>query len=281
MATSAEPAGPWEERVVYSVEELVALLSGDRLMPVQDSAGGHRRSGHVFRGMSVASWSLQTSLERLGSEPDQVEGPLLRNFRKSAPMGMFSGASEWEVLAVAQHNGLPTRCLDWTASPMVAAHFATCERPYLEEDGVIWCLDVGRWRSQLLPKALLKVLRKDIAWVFHTGTLAGEFPGLLALDDYLDDRDDLLLVFEPPSIDERIRNQYGLLTMLDGATKSHQMVLAAAERAVPGLVLRIVIPGALKPLLRDFLDQNNITERMLFPGLPGTADWLRRHYGPA
>ena len=37
----------------------------------------------------------------------------------------------------------------------------------------------------------------------------------------------------------------------------------------PGLVHRIVISGGAKREVRDMLDQNNINERMLFPGMPG------------
>jgi hypothetical protein len=48
----------------------------------------------------------------------------------------------------------------------------------------------------------------------------------------------------------------------------------------PELARRIVVPAELKWEVRDKLDQANITERVLFPGLDGLTSWLTRHYAP-
>ena len=48
----------------------------------------------------------------------------------------------------------------------------------------------------------------------------------------------------------------------------------------PGLWKKIVIPAELKWEIRDKLDQANVTERVLFPGLDGLSSWLKRHYMP-
>jgi hypothetical protein len=48
----------------------------------------------------------------------------------------------------------------------------------------------------------------------------------------------------------------------------------------PGLARKIVIPAGLKWEIRDKLDQSNVTERVLFPGLEGLTAWLKRHYSP-
>ena len=66
---------------------------------------------------------------------------------------------------------------------------------------------------------------------------------------------------------------------MNSADDSQDSFLQTYAIQFPGLVHRIVIKAAAKPEIRDMLDQNNISERTLFPGLPGLCDWLRRYYG--
>jgi hypothetical protein len=85
---------------------------------------------------------------------------------------------------------------------------------------------------------------------------------------------DFLLFFEPPSIDDRVVNQFALFSVLSNPKLIVDQWLASHKEHVR----RIIIPKELKPEVRDKLDQANITERVLFPGLDGLSRWLRRHY---
>ena len=269
---------------VNTWDELQAELHSLDLIPIQERAGGHRRSPYLFRGMSKASWPLMTSLERLGSPPRGVEQPALRAFGKYSPMGTVSLDSEWDRLAVAQHNGLPTRVLDWTGSPLIAAHFATEEKEYRTgpnaADGVIWCVNADMVRDDLLPEGMRDDLCRAQAYVYHVPLLDSLYPQLQDFDDTAKYSGDVMIFFEPPSIDARIQNQSGFLSAMNGPTKKHDAYLRRHSQTHADLVRRIKIKRSAKADIREMLDQNNITERMLFPGLPGLCDWLRRYYGP-
>jgi hypothetical protein len=254
---------------VSSWADLTERLYADSWQP----GLGRFRSDFAFRGVETAEAELQTGLMRLGGNYAELEGHLLRNFRKYAYRDAVPFDSVWNWLALAQHHGLPTRLLDWTFSPYVALHFLTEEFTHFEKDGVIWCADFMRVKA-LLPQRLQSILHAEGANVFTTDMLAeaagslAEF-GRLAPEPFAD-------FFEPPSLDERIVNQFALFSMMSSPAARIDEWLNEQD----DLLRRIIVPAGLKWEVRDKLDQANVTERVLFPGLDGLSRWLRRQYTP-
>ena len=229
------------------------------------------RSPFAFRGESNSAYTLKTSLARLAPAPEKIESHLLRNFRKYALRDAVPDDSIWNWLAVAQHHGLPTRLLDWTYSPFVALHFATVALESYDVDGVIWCVDFVK-SNQLLPDKLKKILKEEGSDAFTVDMLDGVASNLPEFDRI--SKDEFVLFIEPPSLDSRIVNQFALFSMMSnpGVRLDHWL------EAHPDLYRRIIIPAKLKWEVRDKLDQANISERVLFPGLDGLSSWLRRYY---
>ena len=259
-----------EEHRAESWAELQELLYEDSW---QEELGRFR-SDRVFRGQQDATADLRTSLARLGGEYADLERHLLRNFRKYAHRDTRN-STFWDWLSVAKHHGLPTRVLDWTHSPFVALHFATAKPASFDRDGVVWALDYVR-AAEHLPEQLHELLAREGANSFTTDMLA-ELAGSLEELGALADDEDFVLFLEPPSLDERIINQFALFSLMSSATAHLDLWLEAR----PELVRRIVIPAELKWEVRDKLDQANVTERVLFPGLDGIALWLKRQYSQA
>jgi hypothetical protein len=142
----------------------------------------------------------------------------------------------------------------------------------LGRDGAVWMIDFVRAR-EYLPPALHEALEHEGANTFSAESLAEVAP---TLDDFDRLGDDFVAFFEPPSLDQRIVNQYALFSLMpDPRTQLDTWV----ERH-PELARRLIVPAELKWEIRDKLDQANVTERVLFPGLDGLSRWLKRYYSP-
>ncbi len=231
------------------------------------------RSPYIFRGLSDANYSLRTSLTRLGGAYAGMENHLLRNFRKYAHRNIVERDTFWHWLSLGQHHGLPTRLLDWTLSPLVAAHFATANPDRFDRDGAIWMVN-HRKTHEVLPDKLRTELDRERSDFFTVDMLARAVPGLAELDTL--SPPEFVIFFEPPSIDERITNQYALFSVMPSTGSCLSDWLAQN----PDLFHLIILPARLKWEVRDKLDQANITERVLFPGLDGLSQWQRRYYTP-
>jgi hypothetical protein len=154
--------------------------------------------------------------------------------------------------------------LDWSFSPYVALHFATVNQLDWRNDAIIWCVDCMKMKKHL-PGKLLKLVRDEESDVLTVEMLDRAAPTLAAFERL--SQQPFAVFFEPPSLDDRIVNQAALFSVTSRANMSLNAWLQERKE----LFHRILIPAKLKGEIRDKLDQANINERILFPGLDGLS----------
>lgn len=233
------------------------------------------KSRFAFRGVSSEKYKMETSLIRQKGEYKKTESHLLRQFKKYAHRQINSN-NEWYWLSVAQHYGLPTRLLDWSYSPDVALHFATSNTNKMDEDGAVWKVNYKK-AHEMLPPILSGHAKGKKTWILTVEILEEMFSGIDELDAEGHKIGDFVIFFEPPNLDDRIFNQFAYFSICS----SPDMIIDDWLKDKPDLWQKVIIPGGdLKWEIRDKLDQRNISERTLFPGLGGIANWLKRYYEP-
>lgn len=255
------------EIIIHCWDELMH----DMFEGVWDEKIMRYRANRVYRGASDREWGLVPSLNRVCSHDLTLESSIIRSFRKYGYADLVNYDSIWQILPLAQHHGLPTRLLDWTYSPLVAAHFATEDTDMYDRDGAIWCVDVDR-SNRYLPEKLRGMLDERRSHIFTIDMLTREIPTLRDLDGFAEAP--FALFFEPASMLDRIANQYALFSVTsDPAVGVGDLPIGGEECCV-----KYVIPREVKLEIRDKLDYINISERMIYPGLDGICKWITRQY---
>ena len=251
---------PWPTIPVDSWQRFAELA--DRLV----IAGVHE-SPYLLRGQSDASWGLTPSLLRLfptNVTPEQalaVEKVSIVEFQAQAHLHLsaallprsFPGAALPEWWALMQHHLAPSRLLDWTRSPYVAAYFAV---------------------EQALAKA-------GAVFVVHmpaaSSTFKREIPNGRVSNEQFEDLDapKALLFWEPSKKSDRFVAQQGYFSLNVNVLGAHDALIEAscseARIQNPEKLFqeKWVIPPELKLEFLRKLRVMNIAAHSLFPGIDG------------
>lgn len=205
------------------------------------------RRRFLFRGHGSSEWQLAPSFDRAfidfsGAERDRLEDALLANFKKECEAEKQYKQlldEEIDTLALAQHHGLPTRLLDWTESPYVAAFFAF----------------QGHFQDAMFGRHLGDTVA---IWVLNP-------------ESYIWSEKRGVRLISPAAWDnERLRKQAGWFTL--SRTPYRNLVEYAREFPdAEGALRSIVLPSTEARVAIPDLDLMGINHGNLFPDLDGRA----------
>lgn len=222
---------------------------------------GGNKADLLFRGQPCDK-PLLPKLGRIvpKGEIHTIERLILSNFDSaSLPFREFEPRNDWDLLALAQHHGLPTRLLDWTFSSLAALWFVVRNLPEKKdngkdfENGVVWVLC-----------AIVDDFRLDTN---HNGPF---------------DNKSRTRIFRPKAISPRIVAQSGVFTVhrlqKPGSDKKFKFVPLEKNRNYKNKLVKFIVPPSAFPGIRSELNMMNANAALLFPDLDGLCSHLAWRY---
>ena len=173
----------------------------------------------------------------------------------------------------------------------------------MDRDGVIWVLNVsdfpfppelGRLQKKhgFRPKAIDScITRADLSFFMPQSKMAvwagtpppAPRPSALPSDQSGNpDLSGFLVIMEPPLVDDRVKNQQGLLSIYlsyqeeDIVIDLRKYIKEVEAKCSTELLSKVIIPSSSKFRLTGVLQENGIDPHHVFPDLQGLMLFLRR-----
>jgi len=219
----------------------------DQIKRSSEKAGNN--ADLLFRGQRQ-DHELRPKLARLHLNGNilNIEKLMLDEFRRAClPLVDHQPENNWDLLALAQHHGLPTRLLDWTYSGLVALWFAVQKIPEAENDGVVWILNAHtadyRDTDKLADPLLNKVTK----------------------------------IFRSRVISKRISAQSGAFTV-HKINDDNKIVSFETHREFKEKLTKLLIPAKEFANIRKSLKVMGINHLTVFPDIDGLCQHLERRF---
>ena len=269
LAKHVEAKKHYFVKVVHSWDEFVRIVSG-------------HEGRWVYRGQRK-DWPLQSSLERYICAWDsnialspKIERQMIRDFLRRYPDQADAAIGEDTLycLAMMQHHGAPTRLMDWTYSPFVAAKFGAGEGT---RDAAIWCLNAKWcWEMAEADPVVGNDLKLRAEDAFRNDLTFRKI--------YLDAQRPFVCLENPLRLNQRLILQRGIFLCPGDISVGFQQNIEAMggwdlEQNLVKLVLDLDKDRSAE--FANHLKQMNMTSALLFPGFDGFASSFRElilHY---
>jgi FRG domain len=231
------------------------------------------RPTYIFRGQAE-DWPLVPSLARTArlynwtaSQALTVESVASKEFLRVAhyhlPPLLVSPQLQgrgwtWTLM---QHYGAPTRLLDWTKSPYVAAYFA-CGSSF-DKDGIIWVVQARSVRETMIR---------------DHGSARGHYDQVARQESELfvnPEAPALIYFLDNALLTDRMRAQQTMQSISTQILQDHGHVISEALAGDRQRITKLVIPADEKPKFLRKLRRMNMTAEALFPGSDGLGRSIR------
>ena len=210
----------------------------------------------LYRGQRDSTWRLAPKVWRdwEGGKNTSIaqfvdfEKGLFEEFKRRGMPLIPEGSkrSEWEILAMAQHFGLPTRLLDWTENPLMALWFA-----FSDPDGMNQSPNRTVWMF-IADKSKLVDVENEKPFAIKSTK-----------------------VFAPSHIVQRIANQQGWFTVHYYNSTTNSLVPLDGHKKFKSELIKIEIPNSHRSEILKKLDIIGVNKFSVFPDLDGLASLLK------
>jgi len=239
-----------------------------------------RSLNFIYRGQSDSAWELQTTIERanFGETTFDIEDELLKDFKKGLKFHLnneITPNSTLEYHSLLQHYGAPSRLLDFTKSPYIAAYFAFEQATKTDgQEVAIWIVDrLNLYQSAFYYFEKHFSLTYDHDYNFDDQSFETVF--------YQSKEMELSCLFPVEPLNQNVR--YHLQQSIFLALANPNMSLEEQLEFMRADLLhktfkKVTIPATEKGVAIRDLIKMNINRATLFPGLDGFAKSLIVQY---